>query len=179
MVIPQNVMEAEFDLESDERRSLEERTIFFGTNHKDPNKPLDAKPSYSDPVLALRTLVECMVRLNCLDDVERIISDWLERELNRLIQREQARTFVRIETSSSQQLKTKGGRYAMLLSKAGATTDLRDFRKHLASVISSFGNVMIRLHHLAQIIRYRIVSFIHLFVYVCCCDLFIYCCFAD
>ena len=108
MVIPQNVTEAEFDLESDERRSLEERTIFFGTNHKDPNKPLDAKPSYLDPVLALRTLVECMARLNCLDDVERIISDCLERELNRLVQREQARTFVRIETSSSQQLKTKG-----------------------------------------------------------------------
>ena len=71
-------------MESDERRSLEERTILFGTNHKDTNKPLDMKPSYLDPVLALRMLAESMVQLNHSDDVERIISDCLERELKKV-----------------------------------------------------------------------------------------------
>ena len=116
-----------------------------------------------DHVLALRALVECLVRLRRLDDVERILTDVLDKELSSLIQREQARTFLRVEGSNTQNLNRRG-RYAMLMSKAGGTTDLRDFRKHMASVISAFGNVQVRLTHLAQIIRYRIgVSCLSLF----------------
>lgn len=151
-IIPQPVMDAEFELESEERRSLEE----FKYHNGNERKTLD-RPMYMDHVLALRTLVECLVRLRRLDDVERILTDVLEKELSSLIQREQARTFLRVEGSTTHNLQRRG-RYAMLMTKAGATTDLRDFRKHMASVVSAFGNVQVRLTHLAQIIRHRIVS---------------------
>jgi hypothetical protein len=151
MVIPNGTMEAEFDLESDERRHLEERTSLLPQQQQQ-----EQKPEYMDHILALRTLVECLVRLRRLDDVERMVSDGMEQELSALVQREQARTYFRVEGSSAKQLKSSG-RYAMLLAKAGATTDLRDFRKHLASIVSAFGNVQVRLTHLAQIVRHRIV----------------------
>lgn len=151
-VIPQTVMEAEFELESEERRSLEEFKYRHGTDRKSLNRPM-----YMDHVLALRTLVECLVRLRRLDDIERIVTDVIEKELASLIQREQARTFLRVEGSTTHNLQRRG-RYAMLMAKAGATTDLRDFRKHMASVVSAFGNVQVRLTHLSQIIRHRIVS---------------------
>jgi hypothetical protein len=151
-IIPQSVMDAEFELESEERRSLEE----FKYHRGNDRKALD-RPMYMDHVLALRTLVECLVRLRRLDDVERILTDVLEKELASLIQREQARTFLRVEGSTTHNLQRRG-RYAMLMTKAGATTDLRDFRKHMASAISAFGNVQVRLTHLSQIIRHRIVS---------------------
>lgn len=149
-IVPQSVMEAEFELESEERRSLEEHHYHHGDTKKLINRPM-----FMDHVLALRALVECLVRLRRLDDVERILTDVLDKELSSLIQREQARTFLRVEGSNTQNLNRRG-RYAMLMSKAGGTTDLRDFRKHMASVISAFGNVQMRLTHLAQIIRYRI-----------------------
>jgi hypothetical protein len=151
MILPSTMMDAEFDLEADERRSLEEQSMLF-QKQKQANRP-----TYVDHVLALRTLVECLVRLRRMDDVERIVTDCLERELSALVQREQARTFLQVESSSTQQLR-KSGRYAMLLSKAGATTDLRDFRRHLGAILSAFGNVQVRLTHLSQIIRHRIVS---------------------
>jgi hypothetical protein len=153
-VIPQSTMEAEFDLEAEERRSLDERRLQVHASVLEA----ETKPTYLDPVLGLRTLVDCLVRLRRLDDVERILNDVLEKELSGLVQREQARTFLRVEGSSSQQMRNKGGRLTMLASKAGATTDLRDFRRHLSNILSAFGNVMQRLMHLAQIIRHRIVS---------------------
>jgi hypothetical protein len=148
MAIPTTVMDAEFDLESEERRSVEERTFL----------QKETIPTYLDHVLGLRTLVECLVRLRRLDDVERILTDAMEKELNALVQREQARTYLRVEQVSTKFMGKKSGRYAMLLQKAGATTDLRDFRKHLAGVVSAFGNVYLRLMHLTQIVRHRIVS---------------------
>lgn len=150
--VPQPVMEAEFELESEERRSIEELKYHGGADAK-----ALSRPRYMDHILALRTLVECLVRLRRLDDVERIITDVIEKELTALIHREQARTFLRVEGSTTHNLQRRG-RYAMLMSKAGATTDLRDFRKHMASVVAAFGNVQVRLTHLSQIIRHRIVS---------------------
>lgn len=156
-VIPPSMLEAEFDLEADERRSLEEQQ--FDSQGRRRQQTLHVtKPTYLDHVLAIRTLVECLVRLRRLDDVERIVTEALEREVSQLVQREQARTFVWVEKQSSAQLR-KSGRYGMLLTKAGATTDLRDFRKHLNHILSAFGNVQIRLVHLTQIVRQRIVSF--------------------
>jgi hypothetical protein len=148
MAIPTTVIDAEFDLESEERRSLEERTFL----------QKETSPTYLDHVLGLRTLVECLVKLRRLDDVERILTEAMEKELNALVQREQARTYLRVEKVSTNLLGKKSGRYAMLLQKAGATTDLRDFRKHLAGVVSAFGNVYLRLMHLTQIVRNRVVS---------------------
>ncbi|CAJ1953980.1 unnamed protein product [Cylindrotheca closterium] len=149
-VIPQPAMEAEFELESEERRSIDELKYHGGADTK-----ALSRPRYMDHILALRTLVECLVRLRRLDDVERNITEVVERELTALIHREQTRTFLRVEGSTTHNLQRRG-RYAMLMSKAGATTDLRDFRKHMASIVSAFGNVQVRLTHLSQIIRHRI-----------------------
>jgi hypothetical protein len=157
-VIPSTMMDAEFDLEADERRSLEEQQ--YDSQGRRRKQALHmTKPTYLDHVLALRTLVECLVRLRRLDDVERIVTEQLERELSQLVQREQARTFLWVEKSSTDRLrKGAGGRYAALLNKAGSGIDLRDFRQHLNHILSAFGNVQIRLIHLTQIIRHRIVS---------------------
>lgn len=155
-VIPPGMMEAEFDLEADERRSLEEQQYDSQGRRRQQSLQM-TKPAYLDHVLALRTLVECLVRLRRLDDVERILTESMERELSQLVQREQARTFLWVEKSSTNQLR-KSGRYAMLLTKAGATTDLRDFRSHLNHILSAFGNVQVRLVHLTQVIRHKLVS---------------------
>lgn len=155
-VIPATMMEAEFDLEADERRSLEEQQ-YDSQGRRRTQALRMTKPTYLDHVLALRTLVECLVRLRRLDDVERIVTDLLEKELSQLVQREQARTFLWVEKSSTDRLrKGAGGRYAALLNKAGSGIDLRDFRQHLNHILSAFGNVQIRLIHLTQIIRHRI-----------------------
>jgi hypothetical protein len=155
-VIPGTMMDAEFDLEADERRSLEEQQYDSQGRRRKQSLHM-TKPTYLDHVLALRTLVESLVKLRRLDDVERIITESLERELSQLVQREQARTYLWVEKS---QLRNKGagGRYAALLTKAGSGIDLRDFRRHLNHILSAFGNVQIRLIHLTQIIRHRIVS---------------------
>ena len=157
-VIPGTMMDAEFDLEADERRSLEEQQ--YDSQGRRRTQALHmTKPTYLDHVLALRTLVECLVRLRRLDDVERIVTESLEKELSQLVQREQARSFLWVEKSSTDRLrKGAGGRYAALLNKAGSGIDLRDFRQHLNHILSAFGNVQIRLIHLTQIIRHRIVS---------------------
>jgi len=155
-VIPSAMMDAEFDLEADERRSLEEQQ--YDSQGRRRQQALHmTKPTYLDHVLALRTLVECLVRLRRLDDVERILTDSLERELSQLVQREQARTFLWVEKSVNDRLrKGAGGRYAALLNKAGSGIDLRDFRLHLNHILSAFGNVQVRLIHLTQIIRHRL-----------------------
>eukprot|EP00934_Nitzschia_sp_Nitz4_P006707 Nitzschia sp. Nitz4//scaffold247_size31676//13675//17524//NITZ4_007929-RA/size31676-processed-gene-0.19-mRNA-1//-1//CDS//3329543952//6697//frame0 len=158
MLIPTPNLDADFDLESEERRHLEEQSYAWNDQNANQESKLSpTKPSYGDHVLALRTLVECLVRLRRLDDVERFVTDALEKEIHSLVEREQTRTFMRVENSSNQQLSSVG-RYAMLLNKAGASTDLRDFRKHLLAVVSAFGNVWVRLGHLAQIIRHRLAS---------------------
>eukprot|EP00536_Pseudo-nitzschia_multiseries_P011893 jgi/Psemu1/260204/estExt_Genewise1Plus.C_4310008 len=155
-IIPSSMMEAEFDLEADENRSLEEQQ--YDSQGRRRQQALDmTKPSYLDHILALRTLVECMVRLRRMDDLERTVTESLERELSQLVQREQARTFLWVEKSNTDRLrKGAGGRYAALLNKAGSGIDLRDFRLHLNHILSAFGNVQVRLIHLTQIFRHRI-----------------------
>jgi hypothetical protein len=154
LIIPAGMMEAEFDLEADERRSLEEQQYDSQGRRRQQSLAM-TKPTYLDHVLGLRTLVECLVRLRRLDDVERIVAEALERELPQLVQREQARTYLWVEKSATNQLR-KSGRYSMLLTKAGATTDLRDFRRHLNHILSAFGNVQLRLVHLVQVIRHKL-----------------------
>ena len=98
------------------------------------------KPTYLDHVLGLRTLVECLVRLRRLDDVERVVQENMETEVRYLVQRQQAQTFALLEGSST-------------------VTD-GDFRRHLTGLLSGFGSVLVRISHLAQIVRFRIVSFL-------------------
>lgn len=152
MMIPIPVIEAELDLEADERRCLEQSAAFYGiglgTNRIQSADPRHVQlPSYADPVLSLRILVECLANLRRLDDVERILNENLENEIKSIVQREQARTFARLErrrAGPSQRTSRQ------------KKTDLKDFRRHWTGLLSAFGCVMLRLSHLAQILRFRI-----------------------
>jgi hypothetical protein len=149
VMIPLPVVEAELDLEADERRCLEEIAL-SGMSLQPTSGSLRRRklPRYADPVLALRILVECLAHLKRLDDVERILSEGLQREIRQIVQREQARTFSRLDTK----------RMPQNLRSLGRTENLKEFRRHLTGLLSAFGCVMIRLSHLAEILRFRIVS---------------------
>jgi hypothetical protein len=140
MMIPLNILEAELDLEQDERRCLVPTST--GTTRDWDYSRL---PQYQDSVLALRILTECLKKLGRLDDVERTLHENLESELRRLAQTEQARTFMRLERG-------------IVRRSSNRRQDLKDFRRHLRGLLSSFGCVMLRLSHLAQILRHVIVS---------------------
>lgn len=146
MMIPIPILEAELDLEADERRCLEEIALSGMAVTGRQQRPL---PRYADPVLALRILVECLAQLGRLDDVERVMSEGLTRELRQIVQREQARTFQRLERK----------RAPVNIRTLGRTENLKDFRRHLTGLLSAFGCVMVRLSHLAEVLRFRIVRF--------------------
>jgi hypothetical protein len=202
MVIPLSMLEAEFDLEADERRCLEEIQLICGTTIRKKSKIFKAsgemessgapgnnahhrssmkrqsfvgdnsnsnsaaanmpRPHYADHVLALRTLVECLARLKRLDDMERILTDVLEHELSTLRQREQGRTFCRLEAGKKLSKRGTGKVSRSVILYAGAdgnsATDLTEFRRHLQGLLSAFGCVMVRLTHLSQILRHRLQS---------------------
>ena len=151
MMIPIPMIEAALDLEADERRCLEEVTL-SGLGHKSSSSSTGRKqrelPRYADPVLALRILVECLAQLGRLDDVERVLSENMEREIRQLAKREQARTFARLERK----------RAPVSIRVLGKAEHLKDFRRHLTGLLSAFGCVIIRLSHLAEVVRIRIVS---------------------
>lgn len=149
VMIPLPMVEAELDLEADERRCLEEIAL-SGMSLQPTNGSLRRRklPRYADPVLALRILVECLAHLKRLDDVERILSEGLQREIRQIVQREQARTFSRLDKK----------RMPQNIRSLGRTENLKEFRRHLIGLLSAFGCVMIRLSHLAEILRFRIVS---------------------
>jgi hypothetical protein len=138
MMIPMHILDAEMDLEADERRCLE-NTFGLPTSSNTWDRSL---PRYADHVMALRILVECLAKLRRLADVERQLSEELHMELRRVAQIEQAKTLARLERRSHK-------RHAR---------DLKEFRRHLTGLLSSFGCVMVRYSHLAQILRHRIVS---------------------
>eukprot|EP00523_Entomoneis_sp_CCMP467_P003213 CAMPEP_0168742486 /NCGR_PEP_ID=MMETSP0724-20121128/13060_1 /TAXON_ID=265536 /ORGANISM="Amphiprora sp., Strain CCMP467" /LENGTH=1240 /DNA_ID=CAMNT_0008790035 /DNA_START=101 /DNA_END=3823 /DNA_ORIENTATION=- len=153
LMIPIPMIEAELDLEQDERRNQEEialagmptqssRTKVVSTAHR------FALPTYGDHVLALRILVECIARLKRMDDVERVLLDHVQHEIRMLVQREQARTFARMEKRATQSS----------IRFTGRTDHLKDFRRHLTGLLSAFGCVLQRLSHLGQIMRFRIGS---------------------
>lgn len=152
MMIPIPVIEAELDLEADERRCLEQSAALYGigtdTNQFKVTDPRHVQlPRYADPVLSLRILVECLANLRRLDDVERILNENLDYEIRSIVQREQARTFARLERRRGNNTRTARKK----------KTDLKDFRRHWTGLLSAFGCVMLRLSHLAQILRFRMV----------------------
>ena len=156
MMIPIPVIEAELDLEADERRCLEQSAALYGIGtgmnhfHHTTDPRHIQLPRYADPILALRILVECLANLRRLDDVERIMNETLEYEIRTIVQREQARTFARLERRRGATNRTNRHK----------KTDLKDFRRHWTGLLSSFGCVMLRLSHLSQILRYRMVSIV-------------------
>lgn len=132
MMIPIPVIEADLDLDADERRCLEEVALLKLETNND-------KPQYADPVLALRILVECLAKLGRLDDLERVVSENLEKEIRSLVQAQQYLTFSRLERTTIK------------------SDSLREFRRHLTSLLSGFGCILLRLSHLAEVVRLRIV----------------------
>jgi hypothetical protein len=144
MMIPIPVLEAELDLEADERRCLEEIALSGMAVSGRQQRPL---PRYADPVLALRILVECLAQLGRLDDVERIVSEGLNLEIRQIVQHEQARMFQRLERK----------RALVTIRSTARSESFKDFRRHLTGLLSSFGCVMVRLSHLAEVLRIRIV----------------------
>ena len=147
MMIPIPMIEAELDLEADERRCVEEITLSGMAPTRSGNARQRQLPRYADSVVALRILVECLHNLKRLDDVERIMGEGLEREIRRIVQREQARTYARLERKHVPQMRAMEHR-----------EDLKEFRRHLTGLLSAFGCVQIRLSHLAEILRLRIGS---------------------
>jgi len=150
--IPRTILDSEVDLEADELRCLEEGSV--------SDRPI---PQYADPVLALRILTEALVRLGRLEDMERVLSDNVERELRRIVQTEQARTFARMERRRNAGGGRRGlgameGGGGMMGQLAESEEAMRDFRVHLSNLLVAFGSVVLRLSHLAQIVRHRIVS---------------------
>jgi hypothetical protein len=99
-------------------------------------------------VLGTRILVECLAQLGRLDDVERTMTENLDSELRKIVQNEQARTFARLEKKRAT---------AVGLRTLGKTEQLVEFRRHLTGLLSAFGCVIVRLSHLAEVLRIRIV----------------------
>ena len=150
--IPRTILDSEVDLEADELRCLEEGSV--------SDRPI---PQYADPVLALRILTEALARLGRLEDMERVLGENVERELRRIVQTEQARTFARMERRRNAGGGRRGlgameGGGGMMGQLAESEEAMRDFRVHLSNLLVAFGSVVLRLSHLAQIVRHRIVS---------------------
>ena len=150
-MIPTSLLEAELDLEADERRCLEEVMAQREWSMWDDENTNRNLPRYADHVLALRILVECLYKLNKLDDVQRTLADSILPEIRKIAQKEQAKTFGRLEKTNNAAKKRRKG-------TKSPRGDLKDFRRHLTGLLSSFGCVLLRLAHLSQILRYRIVS---------------------
>ncbi len=150
MMIPIPVLDTELDLEADERRCMED-LLLNELTRKANMKPSVSRqrqlPRFGDSVMALRIIIECLSELKRLDDVERVLSDSLQTEIRTLVQKEQARTFARIEKRRS----------AQSIRSSMTKESMQDFRRHLTNLLSAFGCVMLRMSHLAQILRYRIV----------------------
>lgn len=175
MMIPLPIIEAELDLEADERRCLEEIALSGMFKHittggissttTGPSGSLrhrhHALPRYADPILALRILVECIAKLNRLDDIERMIHDRLNDEIRSIVKREQARTFTRLERlrRAAHQFKGTGTTATIRLKDQNKATDtFKEFRRHLTGMLCAFGTVLVRLSHLAEVLRIRISS---------------------
>jgi hypothetical protein len=164
MMIPIPIIEAELDLEADERRCLEEIALSGMMASAQINQTTSTLrqhhrllPRYADPILALRILVECLTQLGRCDDVERVLLDGLGREIRQIVQREHARTFQRLEKKQERAF-ASGGTIRFSAGRSGNNAEsLKDFRRHLTGLLSAFGCVLVRIAHLAEVLRIRIV----------------------
>ena len=155
-LLPRAMIESELDLEADELRCLE---TFGSTAYSSfSNDGTLILPRYNDPVLGLRILVESLAKLGRLDDVERCVSENIDRELRKIAEMEQAKTLAKLEKRRKKAGNTGHRRNITSMGLDAAEEKLKDFRIHMKSLLTSFGSVMLRLSHLAQILRHRIVS---------------------
>jgi len=166
-MIPLSTLKEELHLEQDELQCLEEVSSHSNTTSA-PSTSLETRivPKYTDATMASRILIEALARLGRLDDVERYLVESLGRELRRIAELEQARTFAQLEKRRIQRLRNRQG--GMMGHADLQRSKERPLRLHLNNLLSAFENVMLRLSHLAQILRHRIVSIIlRVFEFLC------------
>lgn len=159
-LLPKAMIDSELDLEADELRCLETFGITAYSSYSSDG--ILVLPRYNDFILGLRILVEALAKLKRLDDVERCISENIDRELRKIAEMEQAKTLAKLEKRRNKGGNTGHRRNSSVMGIDGAEEKLKDFRMHMKSLLTSFGSVMLRLSHLAQILRHRIVSIISL-----------------
>lgn len=157
------LIDSEMDLEGDELRCLEEPAAWGTHAHSQITHlpasylyPEQALPRYTDPVLALRVLVESLTKLKRLDDVEQYLNEGVDREIRQVAEREQARTYARLERRRGRSNYSSGDGDGE--GSGDDADDLKEFRIHLNNLLKAFEGVMTRLLHLAQILRHKIVS---------------------
>ena len=160
-LLPKAMIESELDIEIDEVRCLDNWThnhsnAAYSSFSSDATLVL---PRYTDPILALRILIEALAKLGRLDDVERIIAENLQKELRHLAQLEQAKTLSKLEKERNKTGAAIHRRNVNPNTGMDSSEErLKIFKSHLRALLKSFGSVMLRLHYLAQILRHRIVS---------------------
>lgn len=166
------ILESEIDLEGDELRCLEEPAAWGSSYANHTHLPATylypelALPRYTDPVLALRILVECLTKLKRLDDVEQQLGETIENEIRQVAAREQAKTYARLERRRGRVRSSMGGDGTGgegsggegIMGGGDEADNLKEFRIHLNNLLKAFGGVMTRFLHLAQILRHKIVS---------------------
>ncbi|KAL7480777.1 hypothetical protein ACHAW6_006438 [Cyclotella cf. meneghiniana] len=165
-MIGRALLETDLDLEGDELRCLEEPAAHLNLHSTATHLPAtylhpeQALPRYTDPVLALRILVDCLTKLKRLDDVEQYLSEGIEREIRRVAEREQAKTYARLERQRGVRPLGEGGADGSgdIANGGNEEDELKEFRLHLNNLLKSFGGVMTRLLHLIQILRHKIAS---------------------
>lgn len=150
------LLETDLDLEGDELRCAHPTNVAVTYLPATYLHPEQALPRYTDPVLALRILVDCLTKLKRLDDVEQFLSEGVEREIRKVAEREQAKTYARLERRRGLRTVVEGDGGSV--QNDDEEDELKDFRVHLNNLLKSFGGVMTRLLHLTQILRHKIVS---------------------
>jgi hypothetical protein len=145
------VLDAKVEVVVDEMRCLQNWDI--SSSYHDTE--LDSKivgsaqtlgPMYTDPVLALRIIVDALARMNRLDDIERVLSENAEREIQLIAMSEQARTLTRLGN----------------IGVSSSEDKLREFKMHLQCLLMAYGTILLRFTYLAQILRHRIVSLFYI-----------------
>jgi len=140
MMIPMSVVKTEVDLVADEMRCYD----FETTQLSKQSVQQRYLPRYTDPVLSLRLVTDCLARIGQLPLAESILLKNVEAEIKSVIQKEQARTFYRLDRRKpSQRMRMRGK----------AADELKDLRRHFMAILSSFGCIMMRLSHFAELSR--------------------------
>jgi len=163
-LLPRAMLDSELNLEVDELCCLAKWNNNAFNSHLPFNSSINdghvSLPRYTDPVLALRILIEALAKLGRLDDVERCVSENIEREVRRIAQLQQAKTLSALEkfrTRSSVQSHRRPSTSHTMGVEDGEEK-MKEFKSHLRALLKGFGSVMLRLSHLAQILRHRITS---------------------
>ena len=157
-MVSRAILESDLDLEGEEVRGLDHGRHRVVTHLPatlvHPEQPL---PRYNDSVLALRILVDCLIRLKRLDDVESFLREGMEREIRTVVEREQAKTLARLETLRSIGEETSPTNDDDV-DHPPEDDELKEFHRHLQNMLQSFRGVMTRLFHLTQMVRYKLGS---------------------